>query len=414
MGPGREDPVHGLFPARRSATAEQRRAPVGEGRTRAMSADPSGPHEAHRRLTLFFESRRLLRKGAKGPAKRRNDELEADFRRSAEEDAGLFGFDCPRVPVSVLLHVHAPIGGGPQLPPVAKAYLDALEGIAYADDRQIEHLEVRQDALEHPLMSGHLDPTSAAEEERTAAVFVEVEPVEDYTERYDRAYRSTLWRRGPTPWRGSWGIGDEKELRELRWRQKRGSHGPGAGLLRLLEEEKLRDGFLADIDRPGALPIVTEKIHQVLALPKLHRFLRQRSGAMLTLPLPGQEKGSSARWAGHRDAALDHFARTRPGLPFNGFVGLDIAVRGRSLHGKDLDNLAHSILGPFEEKLCVSRGTVVGYRVYAAVGEPEGIQVRVIDHPRLLQLTAILGEVDIDPPLLDRLERWAARHSAKS
>jgi hypothetical protein len=105
--------------------------------------------------------------------------------------------------------------------------------------------------------------------------------------------------------------------------------------------------------------------------------------------------------------AIDQFAASRPGLPFEGFLALDIAVRGDSVHGKDLDNLAHLLLVPIEEKLCVKRGTVVGYRAYSAHGQPEGIQLRIIDNSRLIDLDVSLSETDLNPPLLLRLEQWA-------
>lgn len=357
-----------------------------------------------RRFVFFNESDRLLRKGAKGSAKRR---LEDDFRKAAEEDASLFGFQCLEGPVSVFLHIHPPRKGQvPQLPPVAKAYLDALEGIAYGNDRQVEHLVVFQDALRHPLMSEDGEVPDGAEEDVGAAVFVEVEPIEDYIARYDSAYRSTLYRRGPTPWRQQFGVADWKKLHELRWQHKRSPQAANVELLRQMEERALRDGFLTDIDRPGPLPAVTEQIHRFLPLPKLHRFLRGRSGAMLLLPLRGQKPGSGGEWAAVLDKALGNFAQTRAGLPFRGFVALDIAVRGESLEGKDLDNLAHSILIPLEEKLCVRRGTVLGYRVYTAVGKPDGVQVRIIDHSKLLDLKATLHENELHPPLMDRLEAW--------
>lgn len=358
-----------------------------------------------RRFVFFRESERLLRKGAKGSAKRR---LEEDFRKAAKEEASLFDFKCPEGPVSVFLHIHAPRSGqAPQLPPVAKAYLDALEGIAYENDRQVEHLVVFQDALRHPLMSEDGEATiSEAEDDLGAAVFIEVEPVEDYTARFDSAYRSTLYRRGPTPWRQHFGVADWKNLHELRWQYKRSPQETNVELLRQLEEQALRDGFLADIDRPGPLPEVTQMIHRFLPLPKLHQFLRGRSGAMLLLPLRGERRGTSGAWASVLDKALENFAQTRAGLPFRGFVALDIAVRGESLEGKDLDNLAHSILIPLEKILCVRRGTVLGYRVYTATGQPEGVQVRVIDHSRLLDLNATLHENELNPPLMDRLEKW--------
>lgn len=358
-----------------------------------------------RRFVFFRESERLLRKGAKGSAKRR---MEGDFRKAAEEEASISDFKCLERPVSIFLHIHAPRSGQvPQLPPVAKAYLDALEGIAYENDRQVEHLVVFQDALRHPFMSEDGEVAlGEAEDDFGAAVFIEVEPVEDYSARFDSAYRSTLYRRGPTPWRQQFSVADWKKLHELRWQYKRSPRETNVELLRQLEEQALRDGFLADIDRPGPLPEVTQMIHRFLPLPKLHQFLRGRSGAMLLLPLRGERPGTSRAWARVLNEALENFKQTRAGLPFRGFVALDIAVRGESLEGKDLDNLAHSILIPFEMALCVRRGTVLGYRVYTATGQPEGVQVRVIDHSRLLDLNATLHENELNPPLMDRLEEW--------
>lgn len=163
--------------------------------------------------------------------------------------------------------------------------------------------------------------SSSADVEAKAAVFVEVEKLELYTERYDRAYRDSWWRRGPSPWRGNWGPRAEVNLINARRRdQHESGEGPSA-LVRHLEEQKLRDGFLVDIDRPGPLPNVTEGIHRFIPLPRFHRFLRGRSGSMLTLPLRVRAKGHSASWEEARDQALDHFAATRPGLPSPRFRG---------------------------------------------------------------------------------------------
>jgi hypothetical protein len=364
----------------------------------------SGTQE--RRFLFFNESDRLLRKGAKGSTRRR---LEEDFRKAAEDDAALFGFRCLKGPVSVFLHVHAPRHGQvPQLPPVAKAYLDALEGIAYENDRQVDHLIVFQDAMRHPLMSNDGEVAEGDDEDdQRAAVFIEVEPLEDYTARYDKAFRSTLYRRGPGPWRQQFGVSDWRQLHELRRHHRRDPQRTNVELLRHLEEQALRDGFLADIDRPGPLPDATQTIHRLIPLPKLHHFLRRRSGAMLLLPLRGEKRGTSDEWTAILERALQDFAQTRFGLPFRGFVALDIAVRGESLEGKDLDNLAHSILIPLEEALCVRRGTVLGYRVYTAVGDPNGVQIRIIDLSRLLDLNATLHEVELSPPMIDRLEAWS-------
>lgn len=86
-------------------------------------------------------------------------------------------------------------------------------------------------------------------------------------------------------------------------------------------------------------------------------------------------------------------------------MALDIAVRGEEVRGKDLDNLAHLLLPPIEEKLCVQRGTVLGYRVYSAVGGPPGIQLRIIDSTRLRELEIALMDADLNPSRLARLER---------
>lgn len=103
------------------------------------------------------------------------------------------------------------------------------------------------------------------------------------------------------------------------------------------------------------------------------------------------------------------FRATCPGTPFEGWVALDIAVRGASLNGKDLDNLAHSVLVPFEEELCVARGTVTAYRIYLAEGGPPGLQVRCIDAGRMLMLDSAIRRMQHQAPLADRLEASLGR-----
>lgn len=151
----------------------------------------------------------------------------------------------------------------------------------------------------------------------------------------------------------------------------------------------------------------TFKVHRLLPLPQLHWRLRQRHGALMLLPLRGKGPGTNDVWKCAVRQTLDAF-RERPGLPFKGFVALDVAVRGESLSGKDLDNLVHGFLIPFEEKLCVARGTVASYRAYEAVGEPHGIQVRVLDESRLLTLEICLARARSPTAaerLLEALER---------
>jgi hypothetical protein len=74
------------------------------------------------------------------------------------------------------------------------------------------------------------------------------------------------------------------------------------------------------------------------------------------------------------------------------WVSLDIAVRGASIDGKDLDNLARQIITRFEKTNCVRAGTVTSYRAYRAVGSPKGVQVRIMSDARMLDLEIALSE----------------------
>jgi hypothetical protein len=365
-----------------------------------------------RRLTVFAESTTLLRKPSTALQRKRfPEELEA-FRDAAAAAAAGQGFELLHVPVSVHLHVHAPeFPNQPQLPPIAKAHLDALEGIAYCNDRQVEHLVVRQDALAHPMMDGY-EPGD--DRSTTASVFVDVEPVSDYTDRYDKAFRMSALRRSASAWRRTWGLRREVELQTL-YRQRRNATDSDERLdaqIRHLEHDRLLDGVLADIDRPGPLRGVTQAIHALIPAHRVHWNDRRKRGLAFRLPLRGDAPGTTRLWQAELDRQLKLAAARTPGLPLRSFISLDIAVRGESLKGKDLDNLAHAILGPLEAALCVRRGTVVDYRAYTAVGEPEGVEVRVIDHLRLLGLDIALGGAQTTPDLQERLRAWADRTQA--
>jgi Endodeoxyribonuclease RusA len=103
---------------------------------------------------------------------------------------------------------------------LAKAYLDALQGIAYNDDRQVSHLTVRRFAMDHPIVAAaDLEPT---QRRARASVFVEVMPVAKYTELYDRAFKRAIVtrRRAGSPWGPTWGVKDHSELWKLRWRHE--------------------------------------------------------------------------------------------------------------------------------------------------------------------------------------------------
>jgi hypothetical protein len=360
-----------------------------------------------RYLTSFVTGSRMLRKP--GRAK----ELDA-VRAQLADDASALAFQRLRGTVAVSLSLHPPVTGRqqPELPKVVKAYLDALETIAYDDDRQVEYLQVRENSMRHPMLDGYVPSEDDLGE---ASIFIEVEPVEDYTERYDRAVRASMLKRRP-PWWPEWSIRDGIELVRSRSELRRTpapDRGPLRELVRSLEERQLTDGVLADIDRPGPLPAAAEAVHRLLRLQRFHRATRRRSGAAFWISLRGGPRDSTAAWNDELHDALAQFKRRSVGLPLRGFLALDIAVRSTSLEGKDLDNLAHSILVPFEEALCVRRGTVIGYRVYTAPGDPEGVQLRVLDSNRLLELDIALGEVRGKPTLQQRIDAWGADLQAR-
>lgn len=340
-------------------------------------------------IELVLDSDKLLRKSGSDSAK----EQQA-FREAAAEQMRMLGqssFD-GSVNIAVQLDLHAPTSKNqPHIPRVVKAYLDALEGVAYEHDRQVSCLVVHRRARDHPMLAG-ASPHMAGQ--RGASIYAGVLPVARYTELYDRAYRS-MWRnRHLSPWLPEWSLRDETKLRQLRHELKASGVAPNTHLVELvrsMEERRLRAGILADIDRPGPLPPVVNALHRILPLPRLHQQLRKRHGAVMLLPLSGQGHGTSKEWKAEVGKILRVFRRERSGLPFNGFVALDVAVRGTSRDGKDLDNLVHGFLIPFEEELCAARGTVASYRVYEAVGEPYGVQVRVLDDGRLLMLENCLA-----------------------
>lgn len=367
---------------------------------RTISVDAELNNQYLSGIELVLDSDELLRKNGSGFAA-----AQQAFREAAADQMRLLGqspFDSS-IKIAVQLDVYAPHKDNqPHIPRVVKAYLDALEGVAYEYDRQVSCLAVHRRARDHPMLAGA--PTHMAGR-RGASIYAGVLPVARYAELYDRAYRS-MWRsRHLSPWWPEWSLRDETKLRQLRHELKASGAAPNPHLVELvrsMEERRLRAGFLADIDRPGPLPSVVNALHRILPLPRLHQYLRKRHGAVMLLPLRGQGHGTSKEWKAEVGKILRDFRRERSGLPFKGFVAVDVAVRGTSRDGKDLDNLVHGFLIPFEEELCAARGTVASYRVYEAVGEPHGVQVRVLDDGRLLMLENRLARARWSP-------RWTAR-----
>lgn len=281
------------------------------------------------------------------------------------------------------------------MPGVVKAHLDALNGIAYDDDRRVKHLVVHRYAWDHPWLAD-LRKFDEQPSGTTPNVFIVVGLLEAYTRLYDRMFRREIFRRdSSSPMRRNWTARDEVSHS---WKTGQGEINPVAAEQRLLE----RQAF-ADIDRPGPLSDDMRRAFMVLPAHRVQQVLRRPPGGTFLLDLPGQEPGSSKQWVASTDAIMER-ERKRGSTPrgaLSSFVALDIAVRGDSLHGKDLDNLAHAVIERFEPIFCVHRGTVSGYRVYSAVGGPTGVQVRVVSESQMLQLEIALG--DTRAAMLDRL-----------
>jgi hypothetical protein len=348
-------------------------------------------------IEVFVKSDRLLRKDS--PRFREDEEA---FKREAREFVvdvlDREPFDCD---VAVYVDIKTPESRQqqPLMPPVVKAYLDALEGIAYREDRQIAHLVVHRHDLDHPWLSG-LKP---GEVPRTGSVFISVQALTTYTRLYDTAFRRGIYKR-VSPWWRERTFADDRRLGRLRG-QRIGMALTGQDTaaidpeIALLDERRLTDTPLADLDRPGPLPAAMRMAQQILPTHRMIGAVRRHThGSTFLLELRGQGRGTSKPWKQGLREELERHSRRRfmARRRLESFVALDIAVRGLSIDGKDLDNLAHSILGPFEEKFCVRQGTVRCYRVYTAVGKPQGVQVRILDEPRMLDLERELTEARDD------------------
>lgn len=344
-------------------------------------------------IEVFYESDHLLRKDSP-----RFPVQEAAFRQEAREFVVQVldrePFDCG---VAVHVHITAPESRQqqPMMPRVVKAHLDALEGIAYHDDRQVEHLLVYRHGLDHPWLSG-LEPR---DDPRGASVFISVRPVTTYTRLYDTAFRRTIYKRESPWWR------DRTFEDDRRWGRLRGQR-IGMALtgqdttaidraVAVEDEHRLTDTPLADLDRPGPLSDDMRRAQKVVPTHRMIGRVRRWYGSTFHLPLRGQGTGTSDDWNQTVRDELERHSRRQlmARRRLESFVALDIAVRGTSVDGKDLDNLAHSILVPFEERFCVRQGTVRCYRAYSAVGGPEGVQVRIMGETRMMDLEIALSEV---------------------
>jgi Holliday junction resolvase RusA-like endonuclease len=350
-------------------------------------------------VLVLVEPEDLLRKPKNSKQSTAFAERERAFKNEAERQLSTLGrtkFPKPMA-LSVQLEIHVPEGGQqPLMAGVVKAYLDALEGIAYDNDRQIAHLVVHRRGLDHPMMDGYVPELAG----RKGQVYIEVKPLDAYTRLYDRTFRRLIFRGSArSPFRNEWTISDELKLVQLKAKRRTMSEGDGAvaaaaALINSYEEQRLTSGPFADIDRPGPLSDDMRRAFRLLPAHALQSALRGVSGSRLLLPPRGAGRGTSSHWQDEVERRLERHRghRLMARAPLRGWVALDIAVRGETIDGMDLDNLARLIIPRFEKAFCVRSGTVASYRAYRAVGSPDGVQVRVMSESRMLGLEIALGE----------------------
>ena len=140
-----------------------------------------------RTLSLRVKTPELLRVGTNRVQRRRQDELLAEARSQLRETMEKNRRRAFRGVVSVELDIHIPGGSeAPSAPKSVKRYLDALAGIAYADDRQLGHLVVRRFAPDHPWARGQV--RAAHEPGEAASVHMLITPLRLYVADYDRVF----------------------------------------------------------------------------------------------------------------------------------------------------------------------------------------------------------------------------------
>jgi len=346
-------------------------------------------------INILVEPDELLRKPKNRNQQARFRRHLEEFRAEARRQMAFFGRTKFSGPVSVSIDIHVPEGRQqPLMHDVVKAYLDALEGIAYDDDRQIQHLVVHRRGTDHPMLS-LLEPRN---EQRAGQVFIVVQPLQAYTRLYDRTFRRLVFRRKHSPFRNEWTPRDDLRLVMLRAERSRMPEerdtGPTDNLIGSYEEQRLTGSALADVDRPGPLSDDMRRAFTIFPAHRVHSALRGLHGSTFLLSLPGEGTGTSEAWSREVDQVIERHRNHRfmTQHKLSTWVALDIAVRGESVDGKDLDNLARSVIPRFEAAFCIQPGTVTCYRAYQAVGTPTGVQVRVLHDTRMLGLEIALGE----------------------
>jgi len=370
-----------------------------------------------RTLMLQVETPELLRVGANRVQRRRQEELLDEARgqlRAAMQKQRRRAF---RGEVSVEMHIHIAGGGEPpSAPKSVKRYLDALTGIAYADDRQLGHLLVRRFAPDRHRASHKPD--------RSASVQIVITPLRLYIADYDRVFarRDGLKRDGDVDHEvvaffeddDPQNFGDD-ELDDLLEERREDTRHEGvysldhpelASTMRTLRERRI--GALESKlilrarpdrdDRPGPdLAARDNELFEAAGMPALEPWTRYELPGTMWLPpllLHSRQPGELSWRERAREQLEAHRARWRI-LPdaFDQPLALDIAIHGAQATTHDIDNVAHTVLQAFEELYCADRrGTVVAYRVYRQASAEAGVRVHLMTDRRLWQLDAAIDE----------------------
>lgn len=384
-----------------------------------------------RRIRLKLVSDELLRKGETRAQKRRMQRLASDLRAQLSNQLRVLGRHAFRGQVAVEIDLRVvSIAQPPASPPAVKAYLDLLEGLAYADDSAVAYLRVTRHAGDNPwfwrtrgaydLLYGSL-PRIPHGPKNHVEVKIAIQPVRTYVADFDRVFdlRELVFE-------GDW---DDRDEFGAEFFSQRFDHGPddnrmddlaeeerdylaGRGIyasdgpfvldtelreclcqmrraeMRALRAKLLLDVGLREIDRPGPPSLMTRLVWR--EDPRYQEWATREivGPARFTLPLPPIRSGGP-RWRETvRETMAAHHSGWRVLDALHGrAVALDIAVRGTDENPRDLDNLARDVVVPFEETFCSrQRGSVASYRVYTAEVGPPGVRTQVIGDERLESL----------------------------
>jgi Holliday junction resolvase RusA-like endonuclease len=393
-------------------------------------ADYLGANELWRRsLRLGFTTAALLRKSDNRRQHARQEALVAEVRAQARAQMREQRRRAFRGDVSVEMTMYAPtVQSPPAAPTSVKAYLDALNGIVWADDRQVSHLTVDRVAADHPWQrrarEGRESQAALGTEERQPWVSLVVLPARVYTEHYDRMWRLRddivsgrydhdldLDDAGDF-WDYRWNVDDDERLDELRSERRdelagRGIYGVAPDeiieSLRAMREREIEELELKLLlherpgfgDRPGPPPALADpEVQERVGLAPIDLLEKVDTPSAFRVQLPREGTGDGQpSWRSQvRDAMTAHRERwwMFPEV-LEEPLALDIAARGMGENGKDIDNLAHTVLAAFEDLFCARmRGTVTAYRAYRTSGGEPGVRVVVMSERRLRQLEAAM------------------------